>query len=747
MKKTTSLPTCIIGILVIIVAGGTLVAKWSILQNIHDKIVGKYRRNEPIYYDTKSFCNIIKIQGFNVVTFPFACVLIIVCTVVTKRLSLMRDKCHGYIAPAIPIDFLSHIDRKFAAVVFAITADELLEIVQDITGTSSSKDLGVLVRFLRRLLQVLIMGCRFYPILASVHLNTKITLTCATLYAWLDYSFTIVTQGMCTPDFYPDYETYLLETQKDNQSSIRTKLDYYGTGPNLIAIQLCADIPRYLCLAYVSIKLPAMLVKLLYGEHKKDLSDEKKMLLSVTKEERILLEISQPNSVEMLYVRNLFRSADKRPRSHALIARLIPKFIYEWRDDFQFSSRILCVYSSVFLLLYFITINFSVRYIPLLYSVQSTAQNMVDTAYNSVLLIFAMLNSDGGQAGADSITDLTPETFPLPNFVASYICAATLTVLVIVIQLIVMLANIRRNIFQVYRGDDSEIPRRKQSKYITYSAGNVRFAGYFIGFLIWGFVILAVFWTIVCILFGALIVYGHALPLENVFKAAIPAVLLAVFKVFLNNFLARYVFLHECGEILALNNRRILMIFIYFNFFLDAFLGVVTAIIRLIESILGTIFYMCRLDYAPLGRKLEHFDSGFTSYCGFIQIECSHRHPVMLVFVSHLFNEIKKQQYINTHDTPVDLGKSMQKPKVSRFIRKWRLAAFLVRNPTVVFFRKAFLRELSMEEQQALMNTDAKKKKNNTQLAIAHYVRKMAVRRNSSLVLSVTSEKSIKSWL
>ncbi len=136
MKKTTSLPTCIIGILVIIVAGGTLVAKWSILQNIHDKIVGKYRRNEPIYYDTKSFCNIIKIQGFNVVTFPFACVLIIVCTVVTKRLSLMRDKCHGYIAPAIPIDFLSHIDRKFAAVVFAITADELLEIVQDITGTS-----------------------------------------------------------------------------------------------------------------------------------------------------------------------------------------------------------------------------------------------------------------------------------------------------------------------------------------------------------------------------------------------------------------------------------------------------------------------------------------------------------------------------------------------------------------------------------------------------------------------------------
>ena len=51
-----------------------------------------------------------------------------------------------------------------------------------------------------------------------------------------------------------------------------------------------------------------------------------------------------------------------------------------------------------------------------------------------------------------------------------------------------------------------------------------------------------------------------------------------------------------------------------------------------------------------------------------------------------------------------------------------------------------------MAEKQALFNADDQKKKNNTQLAVANYVRKMAVR-NSSLVLSVTSEKSIKSWL
>jgi hypothetical protein len=746
VRSWTSVSSCIIGILVVIVASLTLVAKWAALRQIHNEIVTKYNNYEGIYFDTRPVCQIIKIQGFNAATFPFACVLIIICVVVSKRKSFMPDKCHGYIAPAIPIDFLSHIDRKFAAVVFAVTADELLDIVRSISGDPTTQQLGVLVSFLRRLLQVLIMGCRFYPILACVHINSKITLACATLYAWLDYSFTIVTQGLCTPDFYPNYDTFISEGGNGNESAIRTKLDYYGTGPSLIAIQLVADIPRFACLAYISIKLPAMLIGKFYGERKKNLTIEKKMLLSVTKEENILLSICQPNSVEMLYVRNLFRSPDQRPRSHAFFARLIPRFIYEWRDDFRFSSRVLCIYSSIFLLLYYITIQFSVRTIPQLYAIQTIAQGLVDAVINTATVIITAFGSSDGPDNPDAASDVNPVTFPLPNLVTSYIWAATLTVTVIVIQLLVLLANIRRNLFQVYRGDDSEIPRRQQASYVLYSVGNIRFAGYFIGYLIWGFIILAVFWTIVCICLGALFVFGRALPIEKVLKAIIPGTLLAVFKIYLNKLLAQYVFLHHYGEVLALNNRRCLMIFIYFNFFLDAFLGIFAAIIRLIETTLGTIFYMCRLDYAPLGRKLENFDGGFTSYCGFIHTECTHRHPVMLVFVSHLFNELRTQQYVtkemNSNDIPIDERKSMQKPKVSRFVRKWRLAAFLVRNLTIVFFRKTFIKQLSTDEQQASTNVD----QNRSQRALAHYIRQMAVRQ-PSLVFSVTSEKSMKAWI
>jgi hypothetical protein len=153
------------------------------------------------------------------------------------------------------------------------------------------------------------------------------------------------------------------------------------------------------------------------------------------------------------------------------------------------------------------------------------------------------------------------------------------------------------------------------------------------------------------------------------------------------------------------------MIFIYFNFYLDAFLGFISSIVRLLKSIIGGIFYMCRLDYSPLGRKLESFDSGFNAYCGFIHTECTHRHPIMLVFVSHLFSEIKKQ----------NINRIYLHQRKKRYIRKWKLAVFLVQNPVIVFFRKTFIRQLSIENRRALNDNE-----NNIHRTTAFYTRQMA---------------------
>ncbi|CAF1009083.1 unnamed protein product [Adineta ricciae] len=735
-KRSARLSSCIIAICMMIVAAVGLVSKWAIIQPIHDGIVTKYLNNQSIYFIPNNFCDITTYQNFNVITFPVSCFVILLFIIRSQRVSCLRDKLRGYGAPPVPVDFLSHIDRKFAAVVFAVCADELISILQEAFNGGGAKGDGVIVSYLLRLLQVIVMGFRYYPMLAAVYINSVFTLACGTIYAWLDYSMTIVNQGMCRPDFYPRYEDSL-----DNSTTISDNLNYFGTGSSLVAIQLCTDIPRYLCLAYISVKLPMLLIKRIRRRLRKNMSFEERMKKKLTREERNFFRISNPMSVEMLYVQNLFcSSADQRPPSRSLWARLIPKKIYEWRDDFQFSARVLCVYSSIFLLLYFVAIQACVRVIPQLQFVQKLVQSILDAI--SIIAI-ASPSGDTEEAQVDTsnkVIDSLTSNFPVPGLTRPYIVAVFMTLSIITTQLLVMLANIRRNLFQSFRGDDSEIPRRQRSRYISYAAGNIHFAGYFIGYLIWGFILAAVFSALICIAVDAFITFGSVRLVEKILKIIIPSLLFILFKQYLNKLLAQYVFLQHQGDVLALNNRRILMIFIYFNFFLDAFLGFISSIMRLVKSVVGGIVYMCRLDYSPLGRKLETMDGGFSAYCGFIHTECAHRHPVMLVFVSHLYTQIKLKQWAVEERQFDDLSKDAKSPMKSnhssRYARKWKLLVFLVRNPTIVFFRKAFLNQLHIDEIHALNDVDNNDKKN-MQQRLSIYARRMSAARGS--IVSETS--------
>lgn len=735
-RRKTRRSSCIIFIFMCIVAAAALLSKWAIIQQIHNEIVHKYYTNQSLYYTQNSICGVINLQQFNVLTFPIACFLIILFIIRTKRTSLARNKCYGYGAPPMPVDFLSHIDRKFAAVVFAICADELLSIMEEALGFGNTKIVaeGVILRYLLRILQVIIMGFRYYPLLAAVYLDSIFSLLGGMVYAWLDYAVTIVNLGMCKADFYPTYEEFL----SNSSSSIVEKFEYYGTGPNLIAIQLCIDIPRFLCIAYVCVKLTALLIIKIYYRMKKKISLEKKILRELTREQRTFFYIANPASIEMLYVRNLLRPPNERPRSQSLLARILPKKIYDWRDDFHFSARIVCVYASLFLLLYFITIQACVRIIPRLASWEKSIQQAADI----ISLIFFPMDSETDTSDTDPNGNTS--NFPIPSLIRPFLLAVFLTLGIIVSQLLVFLVNMRRNLFQSYRGDDVEIPRRciiklfrgndhaevpgnQISRYISLSTGNVHFAGYFIGYLIWGFIIIAVFAVIICVALEAFVTYGSVRVVEKFLKWIIPTVLFILFKQYINKVLAKYVFLQHHGQVLSLNNRRLLMIYIYFNFFLDAFLGFVSSIMRLVKSVIGGIIYMCRLDYSTLGRKLETMDGGFSAYCGFVHTECTHRHPVMLVFVAHLYTQMKVRQLALETTNFADIKVVRLQ---SRFTRKWKLAVFLIRNPMIVFFRKAFLRQLHVDEIDALNHPNEK----NLQKRLSIYARRM-----SATQLSVNS--------
>ncbi|CAF1285796.1 unnamed protein product [Rotaria sordida] len=360
--------------------------------------------------------------------------------------------------------------------------------------------------------------------LAAVYIDTIFTLTCATIYTWLYFVITVLHQGYCPNSYYPTESDY----QATNSSfDIIKYLSYYGTGSNLIAIQLCIDIPRYLCLAYVSIRLPMMVI----NKIRQYRCNKERYELKHTQEEQAFFIAVQPYSVETLYVRNLFRSANIRSPSRSFIARLVPKSIYEWRDDFRFSS---------------------------------------------------------------------------PFFISYF--------------------------------------------------------------------------------FGKLIENNEKL-FQQILTESIPVSLLSIFKVYLNLFVAKYIFLQQRNQILAINNHRVSMILLYFNFFLDAFLGLAASFTRITNSFLTTIIYMARLDYSPLGRQLDYGDAGFLAYLGFIQMEAIHRNPIMLAFVSILL----------VHQ------RTKQSNRSSKTRQKWRLALLLIHNPSLIIMRKAILAR--KEENLAFLQT------------------------------------------
>ncbi len=245
--------------------------------------------------------------------------------------------------------------------------------------------------------------------------------------------------------------------------------------------------------------------------------------------------------------------------------------------------------------------------------------------------------------------------------------------IVITIQLLVLLVSIRRNLLQAFRGDNSEIPRRNSKKNVNYACENIHFAGYLIGYVLWGYLLIAFFVMIVAVIIDVVITQGMVRYVESVMKMIIPPALFAIFQYYMNKILGRYVFLQQTGEILAIKHRRILMVFLYFNFFLDAFLGFISSILRILKSVIGGIIYMCRVDYSSLGRKLETYEEGFSAYCGFIHMECAHRHPVLLYFTSLLIRE----HLYGTQATCCSKAK-----------RRWYLALFLSKNPTLICRRK-----------------------------------------------------------
>ncbi|CAF1129155.1 unnamed protein product [Didymodactylos carnosus] len=142
LKKTCSISLVIITALILPIAAAALIVKAFLLKPIHNDIVNKYETNQTLMYQPNDICSVIDLQDFNMLTFPVACALIILYAIISKRNSLKNTLCHGYLAPPVPLDYFARIKRKLAAIIFAVTANELLEIVYQVLTENKSDGEG-----------------------------------------------------------------------------------------------------------------------------------------------------------------------------------------------------------------------------------------------------------------------------------------------------------------------------------------------------------------------------------------------------------------------------------------------------------------------------------------------------------------------------------------------------------------------------------------------------------------------------
>ena len=104
---------------------------------------------------------------------------------------------------------------------------------------------------------------------------------------------------------------------------------------------------------------------------------------------------------------------------------------------------------------------------------------------------------------------------------------------------------------------------------------------------------------------------------------------------------------------------------------------------RIVYSLLATLFFMPRLDYSIFGLFLERFDMGFMSYVSFLHMEVNQTHPVKLSFCEILKRSINDENI-----------QSMSKEK--KIVRnRWNLMYTLHKNPFLKRERKESVTEQS----------------------------------------------------
>ncbi|KAL4220305.1 hypothetical protein ACF0H5_020712 [Mactra antiquata] len=613
----------------------------------------------------------IPIAEFHIFLMIPSAVMILVLSLTLSRKNQALSCCWGRPGVVFPMDILGKSNRFSYAAAWgsiAFLATDLvfgsISIIQ-FTGPPY-------VTVFNKVCEVFIIGLGYFPMFAALAVESILGYIVGTAYAWTFLGVHIFRATEC-------------------DLVVETRL-----------ILILRDLPNFLCLAYLSISLPVRTIQSLREKSVKFASASE--MVSILNLEKEIL-----SSPEAEHVSRLLKVIPPPPpppetitgKIWALFGGFISDWIYHNKHKFRYSARILSVMLMGILLVYKATVELMVLVLGILKLVES-----------GFIVTLDAIGWDYEENEEGFVTEIRNYTylmyFILINGRICFIVSMSLACAGSILTILHMLSSYRTNLFDLYKGDNTHIPHRDTRSNTSLLVGSMRYAGYQVAYIAWGFVlhfvILFLLSLAICVII-TMIQNDFYQWMLAILATAWPAAVMTIIILMTQTLLAKFAFLQENGNLLAINNRRWLFCLSFFLFFYNIFVGFLSCLLRIIKSIAIGASFLPRLDNSALPRRFQMFDPGFANYVGFIHVECAHTHPVMLMVLRLLLIDISKVDNSGDKSVAMEKGtlvemngkakKGVLDPVRRKLIRnRWCVAYTLTQNPALRTHRKCYINYL-----------------------------------------------------
>jgi hypothetical protein len=597
--------------------------------------------------DGAGMCVAVDFHNFDILTTPFAAFLLIIFIFLYKRRVLCVNKCSWkHIGLPMIVSLWNKTDRTLTGIVYGRIAYEVFRIVQNLFQPDSSSIITLpepdptgLFKLLMRIIEVILIGLRYYPVLVAFRAKSCLIYFLTAIYMWVDLADTIYQQGKCESFA---YESEDLEADKN--------IIFYW-----IAYKVLNVVPTVFLATYIAVNLTYRALVSVKRIFKRNGRKPACMLCNINDDYEIIYSHS-----DILYVLNLFHNQEncqvddelgKNVKVFSRIYRkiackneikkeiqvliedklkvsmfqkikkkiesLFRKHVYDWHESFRFTSRFVNCHVVALLALYHVFMLFLYYLIALLTKISSNLsiidlQNLRNLTIGDISCFFGeefcIPELNFRLPLPEAVYKFGPEL--IPSIYAVVLAPMFAALIVCIVQVFIGIRDSKKHLLEIYKGKCFYLPPIKTLANSSIASSSFHFGGYLVGYLVWGFFILYA----VTLLVGIVIVILRLTVGDNIFLKfllkIIPVICVLIVKMILNMITSRVIFLRRDTKVLALNNFRVFNVFLYFNFFFDCFMGVISALIRILKSVIAAIIMMPRIAYSFMGRHLERMDNG-----------------------------------------------------------------------------------------------------------------------------------------